>query len=152
MVRNNYFRPWSEDARPAGSDEILILRRKQPEPRIRAVEQGSSDIMNLDKGGLRFEPAPLARVLNRYPGRVSVGPVLATRFMFLNVREPPFDDLRVRRAVNFATDRARMVELSNGPSAAEPSCQMVPPSIPGAAPYCPYTVRLPRREPGRSPI
>ena len=67
--------------------------------------------------------------------------MLATDFMFLNVREPPFDDVRVRRAVNFATDRARTVALFGGAEAAQPACQVVPPSIPGAQPFCPYTER-----------
>ena len=66
-----------------------------------------------------------------------MAPLPGTDFMFLNVREPPFDDVRVRRAINFATDRARMVALAGGSEAAQPSCQLVPPSIPGRAPVLP---------------
>ena len=35
--------------------------------------------------------------------------------MFLNVRGAPFDDERVRRALNYATDRHRIVALGGGP-------------------------------------
>jgi hypothetical protein len=43
-------------------------------------------------------------------------------------------------ALNFATDRARMVDLRDGAGAAETAYRSVPPSVPGYAHYCPNTV------------
>jgi peptide/nickel transport system substrate-binding protein len=60
--------------------------------------------------------------------------------MFLNTRRPPFDDINVRRAVNFATDRAALVEALGGPELGAPACQIIPTGFPGFSPYCPYTV------------
>jgi ABC-type transport system substrate-binding protein len=66
-------------------------------------------------------------------------PDLGTNFMFLNVRAPPFNDLRVRQALNLALDRRQIVSAYGGPLAAQPTCQILPPGIPGYRPYCPYT-------------
>jgi peptide/nickel transport system substrate-binding protein len=49
----------------------------------------------------------------------------------------------VRRALNFAIDRDRMVALYGGAAFAEPTCQILPPQMPGYRRYCPYT-RVPR--------
>src|SRR6266508_3550992 len=61
-------------------------------------------------------------------------------FLFLNTRLRPFDDVRVRRAINYAVDRAAVVRTQGGPELAQPLCQIRPPSIAGYRPYCPYTL------------
>jgi peptide/nickel transport system substrate-binding protein len=140
LVRNPYFRSWSAAARPDGfADEIVVRRANTPQIGIDAVERGSSDLARLDYAGRLFPPARRSGIATRYPSRVVVAPRLATDFMFLNVREPPFDRVLVRRAVNLATDRAHMVQLADGSSVAQPACQVIPPSVPRARPYCPYT-------------
>jgi peptide/nickel transport system substrate-binding protein len=142
LVRNPRFRSWSATTRPDGFVDEIVVRRAPPgqeQQSLDAVEHGSSDLAHLDYGGARLDAARRSGIATRYPSRVAVAPGLGTDFMFLNVREPPFDDLRVRRAVNFATDRRQMVALWGGSEAAQPACQVVPPSVPGARPYCPYT-------------
>ena len=51
----------------------------------------------------------------------------------------PFDDVRVRRALNLAVDRNAAVDAFGGPGTAVPACQMLPPGISGYVRYCPYT-------------
>src|SRR5262249_37921692 len=49
-------------------------------------------------------------------------------------------DVRVRRAVNLAIDRAAAVRASAAFVGAEPTCQILPPDFPGYQRYCPYTL------------
>ena len=60
-------------------------------------------------------------------------------FMALNTRIPPFNDRRVRRAVNYAIDREQIVDIFGGPNQAGLTCQVLPPTFPSHEPYCPYT-------------
>ena len=122
-------------------NEVVVQRRGDGDEQlsIDAVEQGTSDVTALDYGGPRLTAARRSGVVTRFPSRITVAPLLGNDSMFLNVREPPFDDVQVRRAVNLATDRASMVRLAGGSEAAQPACQVVPPSLPSARPYCPYT-------------
>jgi peptide/nickel transport system substrate-binding protein len=74
----------------------------------------------------------------RYASQLHADSIGAVEYMFLNTRVPPFDDPDVRRALNEAVDRERLVELLGGPNAAAPTCQSLPPGFPGYSPYCPY--------------
>ena len=47
--------------------------------------------------------------------------------------------MRVRRALNFAIDRGRIVAFEGGRQVATPTCQVLPVGFPGHEPYCPYT-------------
>jgi peptide/nickel transport system substrate-binding protein len=62
-----------------------------------------------------------------------------TEWLQLNTNIPPFNDIRVRKALNFAIDRAAIVRMYGGRLTATPTCQLLPPSLPGYKPYCPYT-------------
>ena len=60
--------------------------------------------------------------------------------IWLNTRLAPFDDVRVRQAVNYAVDRNHLAELAGGPSVAQAGCQMLPPGVDGYRPFCPFTL------------
>jgi peptide/nickel transport system substrate-binding protein len=134
LVRNRYFRVWASDARPDGyPDEILIRTGGEANQQVAAVLDGEADWAEVV--GERIPALTTAR-----PAQLHSDSLLSNFYMFLNVRVRPFDDLRVRQAINFATDRARLVDLLGGPLVAQPTCQMVPPNLSGYRPQCIYTV------------
>ena len=137
LVRNPYFRVWSADARPDGYvDEISIHANPNVNASVRAVERGSADLVAL---ALRGQSAEQQRGLfTRVAGRLHLDAQPVTLWWFFNTRVAPFDDVRVRRAVNFAADRARLNELAGGLDGV--TCQVLPSDLPGYRPYCPYTV------------
>ena len=53
----------------------------------------------------------------------------ATYYFFMNTRRAPFGDIRVRRAVNLAIDRAALAKAFGGE--AVPTAQVLPPGVPG---------------------
>ena len=65
---------------------------------------------------------------------------MGTAYASLNTRLPPFTNLKARQAVNYAIDRARILQLFHFASGqATVTCQMLPPGFPGYQGYCPYT-------------
>jgi peptide/nickel transport system substrate-binding protein len=136
LVRNSHFRSWSQAARPDGyPDEIVYRIGVRPDEAVREVSDGKADVL--------FNGVPNNRVeelLAHYPGRLHLIPQRATVFLFLNTRGPPFDDIRVRRALNYAVDRQKVADLHGGPAVAQPTCQLVPPRVPGYRRFCPYTI------------
>ncbi len=136
LVRNSHFRTWSEQARPNGyPDEIVWKLDVPPKEAVRRVVDGKADIL------LNGVPADRVEELAaRYPRQVHLIPQRSTAFVFLNTRRSPFDDVRVRRALNYAVDRRKLAGLHAGAAVAHVTCQVVPPTVPGFRPYCPYTI------------
>ena len=107
-----------------------------PAEEVRAVERGQAD---WTADGI--PTATLQReVTTRFPAQVHRLQATETDFLQLNTTVAPFNDLRVRQALNFAIDRAAIVRLFGGPKAATPTCQILPPFVLGYRRYCPYTV------------
>jgi YVTN family beta-propeller protein len=136
LERNPHFREWSRDARPDGyPDEIHFRLGDDFDAHISAVERGEAD-WALATG----QPVERLRgLLARYPGRLRSSAAPWFDYMFLNVRVPPFDDPRVRQALNYAVDREKLVEVLGGTLAARATCQILTPAMPGYQPHCPYT-------------
>ena len=105
LVRNPYFRVWSSVARPDGfPDEIVLRWAAQGTPASRPSSEGGRrrGVLRSDRGRSR-RSRPSGRA---HPSQVHLHPEQATVIVFLNATHPPFDDVRVRRAVNYAVDRA----------------------------------------------
>jgi peptide/nickel transport system substrate-binding protein len=66
-------------------------------------------------------------------GRVFVQPLPAVTYLWLNNAVAPFDNLKVRQAVNYAINRLAIVRVWGGPSQAKPTDQVLPPTMPGWA-------------------
>ena len=141
LVRNPQFRAWSPGARPDGfADEIVVRVNRNRDAQIAAVQRGQADVvLAVSQFGGRM-PASLAALATDNAGQLYTDATPELDYMFLNVRTPPFDDVRVRRAINYAVDRRAITKLAGGPDLAQPTCQLLPPGFPNYTPSCPYTL------------
>src|SRR5262249_33771242 len=134
-VRNPYFEEWSRAAQPDGNpDEIVVRFGLSHAAEARAVEEGGADYST--------DPIPmgmLATFKGRFPARLHPATIPTAAFYAFNRRLPPFDDVQARRALNLAIDRRVLVRLYGGSVQATPTCQLLPPGVPGYHRYCPYT-------------
>ena len=95
LVRNPYFHVWSRAARPDGyPDQIIVKIGASPSADLTAVEQGTADY------ALQAPPANrLTEVETRFPGQLHINPSGTFVPLWLDTHVPPFDDIRVRRAL-----------------------------------------------------
>jgi len=135
LVRNPRFREWSKAAQPDGyPDRMILALGGSPSRVVRAVERGNQDL------ALDGVPPELEHeVETQFASQMHVNPLTGTTYLFMNTKVPPFDDVRVRRALNYAADRAAGVQISSRATGAQPTCQILPPAFPGYRRYCPYT-------------
>jgi YVTN family beta-propeller protein len=139
LVRNPRFRPWSQQAQPGGYPDQIIVRLNAGAARAVAdVELGRADVL------LNPPPGSVRQLATRYASQLHSGPAAAVSALVLNTRLAPFNKLAARQAVNYAINRNTVIALNGGQLAAQPTCQILPPAIPGHRPYCPYTI-LPTR-------
>jgi len=139
LVRNPYFRLWSQDARPDGYPDVIRFHLSDDaEAGLVAVEKGRADWVNV--GTSVLSAARMQGVLTRHPRQLHSDPYPFSFWMFLNTRVPPFDDVRVRRALNYARDWNAIRRFGGSTLRSHNSCQILTPGLPGYRPYCPYTL------------
>jgi len=111
--------------------EITIVKNQQRQ---------TDDILNNEVDYL-IDPPPADRMRetqDKAKGRFEPYVTNSTYYVFMNTREKPFDDERVRQAVNFGIDKRAMQRIFGGLLA--PSCNFLPPGMKGYQKIepCPY--------------
>jgi peptide/nickel transport system substrate-binding protein len=111
---------------PSGHvDKINITLISNDSTQVNEIEQGKLDWM--------FNPPPPDRyseVKQKYDGtQFRVEPTISTYYFWMNTKKPPFNDLRVRQAVNYAVDGQALERIYAGQQA--PTQQILPPGMPG---------------------
>ena len=148
LVRNPRFRVWSAAAQPDGYPDKIVERYGYTgASAIHAVERGTADIT---ADGPRPDLAARARSLT--PDALLEpalrAPQLRIFGLWLNTRVAPFNDVRVRQALNLAVNRNRLVQI-NGGTITRVACQILPPNVNGYSPTALLPVQ--RARPGEGP-
>jgi len=121
LRRNNRY--W--DNSNTQSDVVDLLPCTSANVALNLYESGMVDIV-WDKN---LVPSDLLDVLLERPD-FHVYPVLGTYFIRINVTRPPFDDVRVRRALALAVDKERLVrKITRGGE--QVANALTPPGVPG---------------------
>jgi peptide/nickel transport system substrate-binding protein len=136
LSRNPSFQPWSYAAEPPGyPDEIRWHFMSSINARIDDVLAGKADYV-----GLGDADETLTKDLQRNHSQLfHVQRMFQLDYAYFNTLTPPFDNVDVRRAVSYAVDRRRFVDLNGGRLLASEACQILMPGFPTYQPYCPYT-------------
>ena len=110
---------------PEGNVQRITTRVvPDAEARTKGVVKGRFDYMH--------GPPPVAdlpEIRSKYKDRYSEKATLSTFWFFLNERTPPFDNEKVRKAVNLALDKQALMRLFAG--RLEPTCNFLPRGLPG---------------------
>lgn len=110
-------------------DRIVFEVGQEPLVALLRLQRGEVDIL-----GDGIPPAKFLEVMNDPEWRDNVveGGQLHTGYVAMNVTLAPFDNVLVRRAVNHAINKDRIIRIING--RAVPATQPLPPAMPGHDP------------------
>jgi ABC-type transport system substrate-binding protein len=103
-------------------EELEFRPIREATTRLILLEQGKVDLADIFYGHL-----DAVKKSNRI--KVDATPMLAIRYIGMNTQKPPFNDVRVRRAVNHAVDRNAIVKYAFRGNA-DPAMGPLPPALP----------------------
>jgi peptide/nickel transport system substrate-binding protein len=111
---------------PTGSiDSAKVTIVRNPQSQVNDIEQGRYQWMENPPPSDRY-----AEIKSKYEGtQFRVEPTISTYYFWMNTTKPPFDDVKVRQAVNHAVDSAALERIYAGQI--KGTQQILPPGMPG---------------------
>lgn len=148
-------RGWSYSRNPAWSKNGALM----PEIpgghvgriQISVIRNQSAQVNELKSGKLDwlFDPPPTERIGEVEAGaggiQLRVAPTNSLYYFWLNTKKAPFNDLKVRQAINYAVDPQALSLIYGGQVA--PTDQILPPTMPGYEQFdlYPHNMEVARR-------
>jgi peptide/nickel transport system substrate-binding protein len=140
IVKSESGRAWSYDRNPQWAKNNAELMPDIPSGHVDKIEitvvrNDSTEVNEVEQGRSNWMQTPIpadryAAVKNKYEGtQFRVEPTISNYFFWMNTTRPPFDDLKVRQAVNYAVSGEAMERIYAGSLAANQ--QILPPGMPG---------------------
>jgi peptide/nickel transport system substrate-binding protein len=103
--------------------KVTIVRNKDTQ--VNDIEQGKFDWMQNPPPANRY-----AEVKQKYEGtQFRIEPTISTYYFWMNTTKAPFNDVKVRQAVNYAVDPAALERIYSGQI--KGTQQILPPGMPG---------------------
>lgn len=112
----------------ASVDKIIVTQNKSNTAQVTGVEQNTIDFMVDPPDADRLQ-----EVKTRFGERFRMEESINTYYFWMNNQTAPFNDVRVRQAVNYAIDPEALNRVFGGRM--HPTQQILPPGMPGYEEY-----------------
>jgi peptide/nickel transport system substrate-binding protein len=127
--RNPYWAKGNGEAMPdlpeGVVDDAKMTVIRNPQSQVNDIEQGTYDWMQNPPPSSRY-----AEVKEKFEGtQFRIEPTISTYYFWMNTKEAPFDDVKVRQAVNYAIDSKALERIYAGQI--KGTQQILPPGMPG---------------------
>jgi ABC-type transport system substrate-binding protein len=141
LVRNPSWNRSTDPLRPAYLDEIRLSIGMSRDDAASLWESHQADLIWLPSPPLQVQSSLIKKVQSgQVMGRIEVDSRDASRFISMNLATPPFDDIHVRKAVNYIIDKRGLNDAYGGDLAAQIATHIAPDSLENEAlaDYDPY--------------
>ena len=140
ITKSEQGRGWSYARNPAWTKTNAQLIPEVPSGHvdkinISIVRNNSTEVNEIERGEtdwMQNPPPPdlYAKVKDKYEGtQLRVEPTVSTYYFWMNMQKPPFNDLKVRQAVNYALNSEAFERIYSGQL--KGAHQILPPGMPG---------------------